>query len=153
MTNYHVTQLMLPVAVLYGIMILRFLAFYILRVFGDKEDEKESMPFRRSLSPPASEFVLAGIVLDLADIVGKWSDIRESFSSGVPHISLLLPVLLIVFHCQLYILSILIQQRMNSANRGSSRRVHMLFISLLFGFLAIFTNALTVSAMLNWGGF
>jgi hypothetical protein len=152
--NERLSPLILPIVVLYGLMILKVLARYFARVFGNQEEDDEFEPAASRITPPATELALASIVLDLSHIVGVLpSFTRMSVSMPSSSVAIVLPIVLIVFHCQLYVLSTLIERRLAVSRPHTPRRSHMVMMNLTFGSIAVFTNAATISCLLTTRGF
>ncbi len=66
--------LLLPIVLIYGLTLLRFLAHYFTCIFGkEREEDRIDRPrrYRNIYMLPSSELALASVALDLAAVVGR----------------------------------------------------------------------------------
>ena len=150
--------LLFPIVLIYGLTLLRILARYFARVFGDdREENRVAKPpsIFESIMPPSTELALASVALDLADVVGRWPNCSHGgfFATGGVMVYLVLPIFLLVFHTQLYILALMAEQRLARSEFGTQQRSHALLLSMVLGMLAAMTNAVTIGALITPRGF
>lgn len=147
--------LVLPMAVFYMLLLVRPISLMFLRLFGDTDRHGKDLPsFPKKFQVPGSEFVLASMTLDLVEIVNTWRYFPYYWNhSGNDLVYLILPVLLFLIHLQFFIFTKIYEYRFMNVDKPLLYRSRARILSILFGVSAIFTNAVTVAALLHPRGF
>lgn len=139
----------LPAIVLYALLGIGLLRRFTLMPSDRQGDaDYESMPMARLLlTPRGSELTLASIVLDAAQLAITFQN-KLSFSVvQQDRATLVVAALLLLIHLQAHLFVERLEQRMSDGH--TTGRTVLKIRALLIGMAMLFTNAITVAALLR----
>ena len=146
-------ELVLPVTIFYMLILLRLLSSIFIKFFRDTQRDNKNLIFGKGFR--GSEFAIIAIVLDIVGIKdalwffkGKYG---LSMDNGSMHF--IVPLLLFVVHLQIYLLTQYLEHMIADPDKLPSYRVRLRLTSMISGVIAMFTNAITITALLGTNGF